>query len=107
MRSAGRTCSAGSRSNEPHPPLGRSAMTTTTFDPVAYKRTTRAQWEQAAEAWDRWEPTLEAWLGQATEVFLGLAAVTEAWRIFDAAAAAAGQTIAAARVAGRTGHVLA
>src|SRR3954449_9629051 len=42
-------------------PSGRSAMTTTTFDPVAYKRTTRAQWEQAAEAWDRWGPTLEAW----------------------------------------------
>jgi SAM-dependent methyltransferase len=82
-------------------------MTTTTFDPVAYKRTTRAQWEQAAEAWDRWGPTLEAWLGQATEVMLDLAAVTEGSRILDVAAGAGGQAIAAARRAGRAGHVLA
>src|SRR3954466_10580751 len=47
------------------------------FDPVAYKTTTREQWEQAAEAWHRWGPTLEAWLGPATELMLDLAAVAE------------------------------
>ena len=26
------------------------------FDPMAYKATTRAQWEGAAEAWNRWSP---------------------------------------------------
>ena len=41
-------------------------MTTTTFDAAAYKRTTRAQWEDAAEAWHRWGPTIEDWLGAAT-----------------------------------------
>ena len=43
---------------------------TSTFDPVAFKATTRAQWEQAAEAWHRWGPAIEDWLGAATEVML-------------------------------------
>jgi SAM-dependent methyltransferase len=81
--------------------------TTPTFDPAAYKATTRAQWEQAAEAWHRWGPTLEAWLGPATELMLDLAAVTEGSRVVDVAAGAGGQTLAAARRAGPTGHVLA
>ena len=37
---------------------------TITFDPAAYKDTTRAQWEEAADAWHRWGPTLEDWLGR-------------------------------------------
>ena len=48
-------------------------MTTTTFDPVAYKQTTTQQWQEAAEAWHRWGPTLEEWLGEATELMLDLA----------------------------------
>ena len=35
----------------------------TTFDPNHYKTTTRAQWEEAAEAWHQWGPTIEQWLG--------------------------------------------
>jgi hypothetical protein len=31
----------------------RSAMSTQAFDPVGYKETTRKQWQEAAEAWDR------------------------------------------------------
>src|SRR3954453_5120994 len=77
------------------------------FDPVAYKTTTREQWEQAAEAWHRWEPTLEAWLGPATELMLDLAAVTEGSRVLDIAAGGGGQTLAAARRVGPAGHVLA
>jgi SAM-dependent methyltransferase len=80
---------------------------TQTFDPVAYKTTTRAQWEQAADAWHRWAPTLEAWLGPATELMLDLAAVTEGSRVLDVAAGAGGQTLAAARRVGPRGHVLA
>jgi SAM-dependent methyltransferase len=81
--------------------------TTPTFDPVAYKTTTRAQWEQAAEAWHRWGPTLDAWLGSATELMLDLAEVTEGSRVLDVAAGAGGQTLSAARRAGPTGSVLA
>ena len=43
-------------------------MGTATFDPQQYKTTTRAQWESAADAWDRWDPTLTDWLGGATEL---------------------------------------
>src|SRR3954469_5924348 len=80
---------------------------TPTFDPVAYKATTRAQWEQAADAWHHWAPTLEAWLGPATELMLDLAAVAEGSRVLDVAAGAGGQTLAAARRVGPGGHVLA
>lgn len=37
------------------------------FDPVAFKTTTRAQWETTADAWHRWGPFLGEWLGPATE----------------------------------------
>jgi SAM-dependent methyltransferase len=82
-------------------------MGTAAFDPVAYKTTTRSQWESAAEAWDRWDQTLEAWLGPVTERMLDLTDVRAGSNILDVAAGAGGQTIAAARRAGPDGHVLA
>lgn len=81
--------------------------TTTTFDPVAFKTTTRAQWEAAAEAWHRWGPDIERWLGPATEAMLDLAEVGPGDRVLDVAAGAGGQTLAAARRVGPTGRVLA
>ena len=78
-----------------------------TFDPLAYKTTTRAQWQDAADAWHRWAPTLEAWLGPATERMLDDANVTTGSRVLDVAAGAGGQTLAAARRVGPDGHVLA
>ena len=77
------------------------------FDPEQYKRTTRQQWHDAAEAWHRWGPTIEDWLGAATEQMLDDAGVTTGSRVLDVAAGAGGQTIAAARRSGPTGHVLA
>jgi SAM-dependent methyltransferase len=77
------------------------------FDPVAYKRTTRDQWQTAAEAWHRWGPTLEAWLGPATQAMLDMAGVDDGARVLDVAAGAGGQTIAAARRVGPSGAVLA
>ena len=44
------------------------------FDPVAFKETTRQQWQNAAEAWHRWTPTLQAWLGPITQAMLDQAA---------------------------------
>jgi SAM-dependent methyltransferase len=93
----------------PHP-IREAAMTGTTvatFDPVAYKTTTRAQWEQAAEAWHRWGPTLEDWLGEATRIMLDLAEIGAGARVLDVAAGAGGQTLAAARRVAPTGSVLA
>lgn len=77
------------------------------FDPVAYKSTTRAQWETAADSWHAWGPTIESWLGPATERMLDLAAVSAGSRVLDVAAGAGGQTLAAARRAGSAGAVLA
>jgi SAM-dependent methyltransferase len=78
-----------------------------TFDAEAYKTTTRAQWQAAAEAWNRWGPTLDTWLGPATELMLDLAKVDTGGRVLDIAAGSGGQTLAAARRVGPTGHVLA
>ncbi len=80
---------------------------TTTFDPVQYKTSTLAQWEQAAEAWDRWDPTLRDWLGGATEQMLDAAGVTTGARVLDVAAGSGGQSLDAARRVGPDGHVLA
>jgi SAM-dependent methyltransferase len=77
------------------------------FDPVAYKETTRRQWQDAAAAWDRWGEVLERWLGPATEAMLDMADVREGSRVLDVAAGAGGQSIAAARRAGPDGLVLA
>jgi SAM-dependent methyltransferase len=82
-------------------------MATTAFDPVAYKRTTTQQWQEAAAAWHRWGPTLEAWLGEATELMLDLARIGEGSSVLDVAAGAGGQTLAAARRVGPAGSVLA
>ena len=82
-------------------------MSTATFDPAAYKRTTREQWQTAAEPWYRWGPTLEDWLAGATELMLDVARIGPGDRVLDVAAGAGGQTIAAARRAGPEGAVLA
>ena len=82
-------------------------MGTPTFDPAKFKATTREQWQEAAEAWDRWGPTLEDWLGPATEAMLDGAGVRAGARVLDVAAGAGGQTLAAARRVGPAGHVLA
>ncbi|HEY7271268.1 MAG TPA: methyltransferase domain-containing protein [Actinoplanes sp.] len=80
---------------------------TSAFDPEQYKSTTRTQWEDAAEAWHRWGPVIENWLAVATDRMLDAADVTTGSRVLDVAAGAGGQSIAAARRAGPTGHVVA
>jgi ubiquinone/menaquinone biosynthesis C-methylase UbiE len=77
------------------------------FDPTAYKTTTRSQWEDAAEAWHRWGPTLETWLDRATTAMLDAARVGAGAQVLDVAAGAGGQTLAAARRAGADGRVVA
>jgi SAM-dependent methyltransferase len=79
----------------------------TTFDPVAFKRTTREQWQEAAGAWSAWGPAIERWLGEATEVMLDMAEVGPGDRVLDVAAGAGGQSLVAARRVGPTGRVLA
>ncbi|MGH3163284.1 MAG: class I SAM-dependent methyltransferase [Streptosporangiaceae bacterium] len=80
---------------------------TIAFDPVRYKDTTRAQWEDAAAAWHAWGPTLEDWLGEATTLMLDAAGITTGSVVLDVAAGAGGQSLAAARRVGPSGRVLA
>jgi len=80
---------------------------TSAFDPVTFKRTTRAQWQETAPAWHRWGPVIEEWLAPATARMLDAAAITPGRRVLDVAAGAGGQTIAAARRVGPAGYVLA
>lgn len=80
---------------------------TTVFDAVRFKQTTRAQWQDAADAWYRWGDLLTRWLGPATEVMLDLAGVTEGSHVLDVAAGAGEQTLTAARRVGPAGRVLA
>jgi SAM-dependent methyltransferase len=77
------------------------------FDAEKFRQSTRAQWENAAEAWDRWGPLLARWLGPATEAMLDMAAVGPGSRVLDVAAGAGEQTLVAARRVGARGHVLA
>jgi SAM-dependent methyltransferase len=78
-----------------------------TFDPIAYKATTRGLWQAAAEAWHRWGPTLGSWLGPATELMLDMAGIRAGSRVLDVAAGAGEQTLVAARRVGPAGFVLA
>lgn len=82
-------------------------MTTTAFDPVKFKETTRQQWDKTAEAWDRWSPLLARWLGPATDLMLDMTNVRPGGRVLDVAAGAGEQTLVAARRVGRNGYVLA
>ncbi len=77
------------------------------FDPIAFKETTRKQWDGAAEAWNRWAPLLTRWLGPATEMMLDMTHVDRGSRVLDVAAGAGEQTLAAARRTGAEGYVLA
>ena len=79
----------------------------TTFDPINYKKSTRDQWQTAAEAWNRWGPFIDQWLGAATEAMLDLADVHAGSRILDVAAGSGGQTLTAARRVGPSGYMLA
>jgi SAM-dependent methyltransferase len=84
-----------------------STVVQSTFDPAAFKTTTRAQWQAAAEAWHRWGPFLGQWLGAATETMFEMARIGPGSRVLDVAAGAGEQSIAAARRVGPSGHVLA
>jgi len=77
------------------------------FDAETFKQTTRAQWESAAEAWNRWGPFIGRWLGPATGRMLDMAAIGAGSAVLDVAAGAGEQSIAAARRAGPRGRVLA
>lgn len=78
-----------------------------TFDPDRFKETTRAQWQEASDAWHRWGPLLGRWLGPATEQMFDMGGMKSGSRVLDVAAGAGEQTLTAARRVGPNGYVLA
>lgn len=79
----------------------------TTFDPVAFKETTRQQWNAAAHAWNDWGPFLRTWLGPATEVLLDMTRIGPGSRVLVVAAGAGDEALQAADRVGPDGYVLA
>jgi ubiquinone/menaquinone biosynthesis C-methylase UbiE len=77
------------------------------FDSIAFKESTRQQWQNSAAAWHRWTPTLQAWLGPVTEAMLDLAELKPGDRVLDLAAGAGEPSLSAAERVGPAGHVLA
>jgi hypothetical protein len=55
------------------------------FDPVAYKESTRQQWQRVAAAWNSWGPTLERWWAPVTEAMLEMARIGPGSRALDIA----------------------
>ncbi|MCA0043461.1 class I SAM-dependent methyltransferase [Celeribacter litoreus] len=82
-------------------------MTITQFDPVAYKRATTRQWQNAAKAWSGWGETLREWLGPATEIMIDSAEIREGASVLDVAAGAGDQSMQVADRVGADGYVLA
>ncbi|HZH08083.1 MAG TPA: class I SAM-dependent methyltransferase, partial [Lautropia sp.] len=82
-------------------------MSIAPFDPLKFKENTRAQWEAAAEAWDRWGDFIGRWLEPATGRMLDLARIGPGAHVVDVAAGAGEQTLTAARRVGSQGRVLA
>jgi ubiquinone/menaquinone biosynthesis C-methylase UbiE len=82
-------------------------MTTQTFDPLAFKQTTRRQWQDAAEAWHRWGDFIGRWLGESTEAMIDLARIGPGSHVLDVAAGAGEQSLRIAHRVGPTGRVLA
>ncbi len=80
---------------------------TSQFDPVRFKETTRKQWDEAAEAWDRWGFLLNKWLGPSTEVMFDMMELKNGHHVLDVAAGAGEQSLAAAKRVGPSGRILA
>src|SRR5688500_14484552 len=72
-------------------PMAATLQAPVAFDPDKFRQTTRAQWESAAEAWDRWGPLVGRWLGPATETMLDMAGIGPGSRVLDVAAGAGEQ----------------
>ncbi|MBV1902338.1 MAG: class I SAM-dependent methyltransferase [Marinosulfonomonas sp.] len=82
-------------------------MTTSQFNPDAYKTATTQQWQSAAKAWSEWGGTLRNWLGPATETMIDFADISKGAKVLDVAAGAGDQSMQIADHVGPEGYVLA
>jgi len=71
------------------------------------KATIRVQWENAAPGWAKWEDSIAQWAEPATQAMFELARVAPGTRVLDIACGAGSQTLSAARIVGKGGHIVA
>jgi SAM-dependent methyltransferase len=93
---------------EPGKEPGRDSQkeaTMTAFDPIAFKRTTHAQWNAVAERWNAWGPLLDSWLGPVTETLLDMAEVGPGSRVLHVAGGSGQEALQSARRVGPKGYV--
>lgn len=76
------------------------------FDPVKFKESTRKQWENVAEAWNRWGPTLQRWLDPVTEAMFEMSALTAGGRVLDVAGGSGEPALSAVAHVSPGGYVL-
>ena len=76
------------------------------FDPVAFKASTRAQWDGVAESWNAWGGLLDRWLGPATEALLDMCHVGTGSRVLHVAGGSGQEALQTARRVGRSGRVV-
>lgn len=80
--------------------------TMTGFDAIAFKTTTHAQWNAAAERWNAWGSLLDSWLGPVSETLLDMARVTAGSRVLHVAGGSGQEALQSARRVGAAGYVL-
>lgn len=78
----------------------------TEFDPIAYKNSTRNQWDNVAEHWNAWGGLLDRWLGPATEDLLDMCGVGPGSRVLHVAGGSGQDAMQSARRVGPGGFVL-
>ncbi len=76
-------------------------------DAEALKERVRAQWDGAAEGWDRHEASIGRWLGDATAAMIDLAAIAPGTSVLDLAAGTGAQSVEIAKRVSISGRVVA
>jgi ubiquinone/menaquinone biosynthesis C-methylase UbiE len=76
------------------------------FDPIKFKESTRRQWENVAEAWNRWGPTLQRWLEPATEAMFQMARLAPGDWVLDVAGGSGEPALTATARVSPGGYVL-
>ena len=78
----------------------------TTFDALAFKKSTHGQWNAVADRWNAWGPLLDSWLGPVSEALLDMARVGPGHRVLHIAGGSGQEALQSARRVGPSGHVL-
>lgn len=76
------------------------------FDPIKFKESTRQQWQNVADAWNRWGPTLQRWLEPATEAMFEMARLAPGEHVLDVAGGSGEPALTAVARVSPGGYVL-